>query len=158
MQPNYEVRYGLPVSIRCVSHYIAVSLLQVVGVSITLWRICEPCVREGDSEAVHLVRGAFWSRSFVEPHTGDRPKKPDEPAPRHAPRKGSDPLVLLRKVACPLFFSYIAQSFPATIWQSVLATGFALSRSNPYTRISNAELPFLTTRPRPARVVLLKYM
>ena len=36
---------------------------------------------------------------------------------------------------------------------SVFATGFALSRSNPYTRISNAELPFLTTRPNPARVV-----
>ena len=52
---------------------------------------------------------------------------------------------------------YIAQIFPATVWQSVFATGFALSRSNPYTRISNAELPFLTSRPRPARVVLLKY-
>jgi len=40
----------------------------------------------GDSEAVYLVRGAGWSFSFVEPHTRDRPKKPDEPAPRHAPR------------------------------------------------------------------------
>ena len=51
----------------------------------------------------------------------------------------------------------IVQIFPATVWQSVFATDFALSMSNPYTRISNAELPFLTTRPKPARVVLLKY-
>jgi len=54
-------------------------------------------------------------------------------------------------------YDYIAQIFPATAWQSVFATNFALLMSNPYTRISNAELPFLTTRPKPARVVLLKY-
>jgi hypothetical protein len=50
-----------------------------------------------------------------------------------------------------------AQIFPAALCASVFATGFALSSSNPYTRISNAELPFLTTRPNPARVVPLKY-
>lgn len=44
---------------------------------------------EGDSEAVYLVRGAVLSLSFVELHTRDRPKKPDEPVPRHAPRNGS---------------------------------------------------------------------
>jgi len=38
---------------------------------------------------VYLVRGAGWSPWFVEPHTRDRPKKPDEPDPRHAPRNGS---------------------------------------------------------------------
>jgi len=37
---------------------------------------------------VYLVRGAGWSPWFVEPHTRDRPKKPDEPDPRHAPRSG----------------------------------------------------------------------
>src|SRR5687767_6266292 len=38
---------------------------------------------------VYLVRGSVLSLSFVEPHTGDKPKKPnksDEPDPRHAPR------------------------------------------------------------------------
>ena len=44
---------------------------------------------EGDSEAVYLERGAGWSRSFVEPNKRDRPKKPDEPDPRHAPGNGS---------------------------------------------------------------------
>ena len=42
----------------------------------------------GDSEAVYLVRGSVLSLSFVEPHTRDRPKTPDEPAPRDAPRNG----------------------------------------------------------------------
>src|SRR5215510_15748688 len=49
----------------------------------------------------------------------------------------------------------LVQSFPATFWASVLATGFACSRSNPYTRTSNAFFPFLTTSPRPARFVPL---
>ena len=40
----------------------------------------------GDSEAVYLVRGAVLSLCFVEPNTRDSPKKPDEPAPRHAPQ------------------------------------------------------------------------
>ena len=50
-----------------------------------------------------------------------------------------------------------AHIFPATVWESVFATDFALSSSNPYTRISNAEVPFLTTRPKPDRALVLKY-
>ena len=41
---------------------------------------------KGDSEAVYLVRGSVLSLSFVEPNIRDRPKKPDGPDPRHAPR------------------------------------------------------------------------
>lgn len=37
-------------------------------------------------QAVYLERGAGWSRSFVEPSKRERPKKPDEPDPRHAPQ------------------------------------------------------------------------
>jgi hypothetical protein len=41
------------------------------------------CEGRGDSEAVDLVRGSVWSLSFVEPHTRNRAKKPDEvPASR----------------------------------------------------------------------------
>ena len=58
---------------------------------------CPPWAHAADHETLQktslsifcstiLVRGAVWSRSFVEPHARDRPKKPDEPAPRHAPR------------------------------------------------------------------------
>jgi len=41
-----------------------------------------------DSKAVYLVRGSVVSLSFVEPNKRDRPRKPDEPAPRHAPGNG----------------------------------------------------------------------
>ena len=58
---------------------------------------------EGDSEAVYVVRRAVLSRSFVEPHTRDRPKQPDEPAPRHAPRNGS------RRSFLSLVFNFIGQ-------------------------------------------------
>ncbi len=43
-------------------------------------------VRGGDSEAAYLVHESVFSLSFVEPHTGDRPKKPDEPDSRHVLR------------------------------------------------------------------------
>jgi len=33
-----------------------------------------------------MVRGAVLSLLCVEPHTRERPKKPDEPNPRHSPR------------------------------------------------------------------------
>ena len=45
-----------------------------------------------DSESVHLVRGAAWSRSFVKPNKPekpdrrDEPEKPDGAPPSHAPR------------------------------------------------------------------------
>jgi len=44
------------------------------------------CVRRGRFMAVYLARGSVLSLSFVEPNKRERPKKPDEPAPRHAPR------------------------------------------------------------------------
>jgi hypothetical protein len=46
------------------------------------------CVVRGNSEAVYLVRGSALFLWFVEPHKRDRPKKPDEPDPYHAPRNG----------------------------------------------------------------------
>jgi hypothetical protein len=47
----------------------------------------------GDSEAVYLVRGSVLSLSFVEPNRRDRPKKPDAPAPRHAPGTVADSIL-----------------------------------------------------------------
>ena len=35
---------------------------------------------------VYLKRGSVLSLSFVEPNQRDRPKKPEESDPRHAPR------------------------------------------------------------------------
>jgi hypothetical protein len=46
------------------------------------------CESGGDSETVYLVHGSVLSLLFVEPNKLDRPGKPDEPAPRHAPQKG----------------------------------------------------------------------
>jgi hypothetical protein len=40
------------------------------------------------SLALRKSRGSVLSLSFVEPNKRDRPKKPDEPAPRHAPGNG----------------------------------------------------------------------
>jgi hypothetical protein len=40
---------------------------------------------DGEFLAVYLVRGSVLSLSFVEPHKRDRPRKSDEPDPRHAP-------------------------------------------------------------------------
>jgi hypothetical protein len=49
---------------------------------------------------VYLVRGSVLSLSFVEPHKRERPKKPDEPAPRHAPRNvGLQDLVLIPRIS-----------------------------------------------------------
>ena len=36
----------------------------------------------------YLVRGAVLALWFVEPNKRDRPTRPDEPDPRHAPRNG----------------------------------------------------------------------
>lgn len=45
------------------------------------------------------MRGSVLSFSFVEPHTADRPKEPDEPAPRHASRNvGLQDLTLLLRL------------------------------------------------------------
>ena len=60
------------------------------------------CEGEGDSEAVYLVGGSVLSLWFVEPNKRDRPKKPDGPAPRHAPRNGSciSSVVLISQYSC----------------------------------------------------------
>jgi hypothetical protein len=50
---------------------------------------CGCVVRKGDSEAVYRMRESVLSLSFVEPNKRDRPKKPDEPDPRHALQNGS---------------------------------------------------------------------
>ncbi len=52
---------------------------KTIDISITLEMVWELCVRwGGGSEAVYLVRGSGWSRPFLEPHTRDRPKQPDD--------------------------------------------------------------------------------
>jgi hypothetical protein len=45
---------------------------------------------QGFPEAVYLVDGSVLSLSFVEPHTRDRPRMPDEPAPRDTPKNRKD--------------------------------------------------------------------
>jgi len=44
---------------------------------------------KGMDQGVYLVRGFVLSLWFVKPNKRDRPKKPAEPDPRHAPREGS---------------------------------------------------------------------
>jgi hypothetical protein len=44
---------------------------------------------KGMDQGVYLVRGSVLSLWFVKPNKRDRPKKPAEPDPRHAPREGS---------------------------------------------------------------------
>jgi hypothetical protein len=46
-------------------------------------------------QTVYLVHGAVWSLWFVEPHTRNRPTRPDEPTPRHEPRNGSGHILFL---------------------------------------------------------------
>ena len=46
------------------------------------WRRRGDARGEGDSEAVYLVCESVVSLSIVEPHTGERPRKPDKPDPR----------------------------------------------------------------------------
>ena len=53
------------------------------------------CEGRGDSEVVYLVRESVLSLSFVEPHTRDRLKKPDEPASRHAQRNESGHILFI---------------------------------------------------------------
>jgi hypothetical protein len=57
---------------------------------------------DGEFLAVYLVRGSVLSLSFVEPKKRDRPKKPDEPAPRHMPGNG-----LQTKTPDPFVFRHI---------------------------------------------------
>jgi len=60
---------------------------------------------DGEFLAVYLVRGSVLSLSFVEPHKRDRPRKSDEPDPRHALRNGFGHRFTSRNSECPhLFF------------------------------------------------------
>ena len=64
----------------------------------------------------------------------ERPKQPDEPTPCHAPRNGSDPLVLLRKVAflVSLFpFPQLAARIPAVAYLFSPTDGSATSTIAP---------------------------
>jgi hypothetical protein len=43
---------------------------------------------DANSGLVYLMRRSVLSLSFVEPNKRDRPMRPDEPDPRHAPGNG----------------------------------------------------------------------
>ena len=51
----------------------------------SLWHEREAEFANDDFGRSIWIGGTGWSLSLVEPHTRDRPKKSDAPAPRHAP-------------------------------------------------------------------------
>jgi hypothetical protein len=69
------------------------------------------------------VRGSGLSFSLVEPHKRDRPKKPDEPDPRHAPRMVSD------AVSFPLI-SIIGHNLDLTARTYLFKTFISIRQSN----------------------------
>ena len=65
--------------IRSLSNLAGQVYCKTIDISITLEMVWKLCVSwGGGSEAVYHVRGSGWSRPFVEPHTRERLKQPDD--------------------------------------------------------------------------------